>query len=87
MPERKYKEITAKIIGASMKVDFLVENKISVKPKAILNLEPVHLAQAGNYPEAYNVEVGLRINFGFISPQFKRLQNPKFVAPPFPLNQ
>lgn len=71
MPERKYKEITAKTIGASMKVDFLVANKISVKPKAILNLEPVHFAQAKNYPEAYSLEVRLRINFGFISPQLK----------------
>lgn len=69
------------------RVDFLVEEKISVELKAIINLEPVHFAQARNYLEAYNLEIGLLINFGSISLQFKRLQNPKFVAYPFPLNQ
>ena len=69
------------------RVDFLVEGKISVELKAIINLEPVHFAQARNYLEAYNLGIGLLINFGSISLQFKRLQNPKFVAYPFPLNQ
>jgi GxxExxY protein len=46
------------------RVDFLVENKVSVELKALVNLEPVHLAQAINYLEAYNLEVGLLINFG-----------------------
>ena len=68
------------------RVDFLVETKISVELKAIINLEPVHFAQARNYLEAYNLEVGLLINFGSASLQFKRLQNPKFVNK-FPLNQ
>ncbi len=126
MPDLKYKEITEKIIGASMKVhaalgngfqeviyqraleielqesglefarefnmpvfykermigerrvDFLVEGVISVELKAILQLEPVHFAQARNYLEAYNLEIGLLINFGSTSLEFKRLQNPKF---------
>lgn len=130
MPDLKYKEITEKIIGASMKVhaalgngfqeviyqraleielqesglefarefnmpvfykermigerrvDFLVEGVISVELKAILQLEPVHFAQARNYLEAYNLEVGLLINFGSISLEFKRLQNPKFKPVP-----
>ena len=69
------------------RVDFLVERKISVELKAIINLEPVHFAQARNYLEAYNLEIGLLINFGSISLQFKRLQNSKFVTYPFPLNQ
>jgi len=130
MSELKYKDITEKIIGASMRVhatlgngfqeviyqralemelqesgllfarefnmpifykgkmigerrvDFLVEEKISVELKAILQLEPVHFAQARNYLEAYNLEVGLLINFGSISLEFKRLQNPKFKSDP-----
>lgn len=61
------------------RVDFLVDGKISVELKALLQLEPVHLAQARNYLEAYNLEVGLLINFGGISLQFKRLHNPKFA--------
>ncbi len=57
------------------RVDFFVEDKIMVELKAIINLENVHLAQAINYLEAYNMEVGLLINFGSKSLQFKRVQN------------
>jgi hypothetical protein len=60
------------------RVDFLVENIISVEIKAVIQLEDVHLAQAINYLEAYNLEVGLLINFGARSLQFKRLTNSKF---------
>jgi GxxExxY protein len=123
----KYKEITEKIIGSSMKVHstlgngfpeviyqraleiemldaglhfsrefnmpiyykgrqigerrvgFFVEEKIMVELKAIIELENVHLAQAKNYLEAYNMQVGLLLNFGSISLQVKRLENPKFI--------
>lgn len=126
MAELKYKEITEKIIGASMKVhtalgnglqeviyqralalqmeadglgfirecnmqifylekyigdrrvDFFVADKICVELKALIKLEPVHFAQARNYLEAFNVEIGLLINFGGISLEFKRLENPKY---------
>ncbi|MCP4220918.1 MAG: GxxExxY protein [bacterium] len=60
------------------RVDFFVENKIMVELKAVTILEDVHKAQAINYLEAYNVEVGLLINFGQTSLQFKRLHNKKF---------
>ncbi len=60
------------------RVDFLVEEVISVELKAIIQLEDVHLAQAINYLEAYNLEVGLLINFGSKSLEFKRLINSKF---------
>jgi GxxExxY protein len=127
MVDYKYKDITEKIIGSSMKVhsvlgngfqeviyqraleiemkeaglhfsremsmpifykehhigerrvDFFVEEKIMVELKAIILLEKVHLAQAKNYLEAYNVQVGLLINFGSISLEFKRLENNKYV--------
>ena len=46
------------------RVDFLVENKISVELKAIIQLEDVHFAQAINYLEACNLKIGLLINFG-----------------------
>jgi GxxExxY protein len=55
-----------------------VENNISVELKALIKLEPVHLAQAINYLEAYNLEVGLLINFGNTKLEFHRLQNKKF---------
>jgi GxxExxY protein len=57
------------------RVDFFVEGKIMVEIKAITVLEDVHLAQALNYLEAYNLEVGLLINFGAKSLQFKRVHN------------
>ena len=60
------------------RVDFLVEEKISVEIKAITKLEDVHLAQAINYLEAYSLEIGLLINFGAKSLEFKRLINAKF---------
>lgn len=61
----------------SRRVDFLVEGVISVELKALINLEDVHLAQAINYLEAYNLEVGLLINFGARSLQHKRVTNKK----------
>jgi GxxExxY protein len=57
------------------RVDFFVEEKIMVEIKAIINLEDVHLAQAMNYVEAYNLEIGLLINFGSKSLQHKRVHN------------
>lgn len=60
------------------RVDFLVEGVVSVELKAIIKLEDVHLAQAINYLEAYDLEVGLLINFGAKSLQFKRLSNKSF---------
>ncbi|MGF1638220.1 MAG: GxxExxY protein [Cyclobacteriaceae bacterium] len=60
------------------RVDFLVEEKISVEIKALTQLEPVHLAQAINYLEAYNLEIGLLINFGDTKLRFYRLENKKF---------
>jgi GxxExxY protein len=59
------------------RVDFFVENVIMVELKAIINLEDVHLAQAMNYVEAYDLEIGLLINFGSKSLQFKRVHNNK----------
>ena len=55
------------------RADFVVENKILVELKAIIQLENVHLAQALNYLKVYKLEVGLLINFGSKSLTFKRL--------------
>lgn len=60
------------------RVDFLVNETISVEIKALTQLEPVHLAQAINYLEAYNLEIGLLINFGETKLKFHRLENKKF---------
>ena len=57
------------------RVDFFVEEQIMVELKALINLEDVHLAQAMNYCQAYNLPIGLLINFGSKSLQFKRVYN------------
>jgi len=57
----------------SRRVDFFVEETIMVELKALTHLEDVHLAQAFNYLEAYKMEVGLLINFGGKSLEFKRV--------------
>jgi GxxExxY protein len=59
------------------RVDFFVEEKIMVEIKAVKELEDVHLAQAINYLEAYGLDIGLLINFGNTSLQFKRVMKPK----------
>jgi GxxExxY protein len=60
------------------RVDFFVDNSIMLELKALIKLEDVHLAQAINYLEAYNIEIGLLINFGSKSLEFKRLYNKKY---------
>ena len=54
--------------------DFFVEEKIMVEIKAKSNLDDVNLNQAMNYLEAYNMEIGLLINFGA-----QKLQIRKYV--------
>jgi GxxExxY protein len=68
------------------RVDFLVNEIISVELKAVIRLEDAHLSQAINYLEAYNLEIGLLINFGSKSLDIKRLINSKYrtVPPPSP---
>jgi len=60
------------------RVDFLIEEVVSLEMKATTNLEDAHLNQGINYLEAYELEVGLLINFGAKSLQYKRLVNRKF---------
>ncbi len=55
------------------RMDFFVENQVMVELKAVICLEDVHLAQALNYLEAYNKDIGLLINFGSRSLEFKRI--------------
>jgi GxxExxY protein len=65
------------LIG-TRRVDFLVDNKISVELKAVIKLEDVHIAQAMNYLEAYNLEIGLLLNFGSKRMEFHRFTNKKY---------
>ena len=66
-----YKDLPEPI--GTRRADFVLEGKVLVELKAIIQLEDVHLAQALNYLKAYKLEVGLLINFGSKSLTFKRL--------------
>ena len=61
------------------RADFIVEDSVVVELKALINLEDVHLAQAKNYVVAYDKPIGLLINFGSNSLQFKKVFNPKYT--------
>ncbi|MFB0498269.1 GxxExxY protein [Mucilaginibacter sp. NFR10] len=66
-------------IGVGIRrADFVVEGKLSVELKAIINLDDVHLAQAKNYTVTYDFPIGLLINFGSQSLQYKLIFNPKY---------
>ena len=67
---------------ATRRVDFLAAGFISVELKAISHLEDLHFTQAINYLEAYNLEIGLLLNFGEPSLNVKRLTNKKFKKSP-----
>ena len=60
------------------RVDFLVENKVIIEIKAVSELTDAHLAQALNYLEVLNLEIGLLINFGSKSLEVKRIINNKY---------
>jgi len=60
------------------RADFLVEYKVIVETKAVIQLDEVDIAQALNYLEAFDLPTGLLINFGATSLQFKRLLNKKY---------
>lgn len=57
----------------------LTEKKIVVEIKAVSVLTDAHLTQALNHLEVLNLEIGLLINFGAKSLEFKRLINNKLL--------
>ena len=63
----------------SRRADLLIKKKVIVELKAVSDLNDTHLAQAINYLEAFNLEVGLLINFGSKSLQYKRVIHPKLL--------
>ena len=66
-----YKDLPEPI--GTRRADFVVEGKVLVELKAVIQLEDVHWAQVLNYLKAYRLEVGLLLNFGSKSMTFKRL--------------
>ncbi|SHF51255.1 GxxExxY protein [Chryseobacterium sp. OV279] len=56
----KYKEVT---IENAYKIDLIVENKVIIEVKAVLELNPVFNAQVLTYLKLTNMKLGLLINF------------------------
>src|SRR5690554_3134635 len=69
------------LVMGSRRVDFLIDDTIAVEIKAQKELTEVHLAQSLNYLEAYHLEIGLLLNFGAKSLEYKRIHNNKLFEP------
>jgi GxxExxY protein len=61
-----------KVVG-SFRVDVIIENKLLVELKALNSIDTTCESQLLNYLKASNIDVGLLINFGSASLQFKRM--------------
>lgn len=78
-PLKVYYERT--VVG-DFTADLLVEHSIIVELKAVQTLNSAHEVQTANYLTATNLEVGLLINFGTSSLQFKRKHRLRQAQPP-----
>jgi len=73
------------IVG-EFSADMLVEKSIIIELKALQNLVPAHEVQTVNHLAATTLEVGLLINFGAPSLQFKRLLRQRILNPANPVD-
>lgn len=60
------------------RADFVVENQLIIELKAVIKLDDANLAQAKNYVKMYDFPLGLLINFGGVSLEYKLIFNPKY---------
>ena len=60
------------MIPKKYKFDLIIENKILVELKAKVCLDGIDEAQLINYLKATNLKVGLLLNFGSRSLEYKR---------------
>ncbi len=61
------------ILDKKYKADFLCHNEIILELKAVKYLDDNHMAQLMNYMKATNKKVGLLVNFGAKSLEYKRI--------------
>lgn len=57
------------------RLDLIVEDKVLLELKAVAELDSRTYNQITNYLNVFNIEVGLLLNFGMKSLQFKRFAN------------
>jgi GxxExxY protein len=65
-----------RLIG-KRRLDLIVEEVVLVEIKAVSELDKAAVNQVLNYLNVFNIEVGLLLNFGCESLQYKRLANTK----------
>ena len=66
-----YKDLIMPI--GTRRADFVVEGKVLIELKATSTIDDVHLAQSLNYLKVFILEIGLLINFGAKSLEYRRL--------------
>ena len=59
----------------SRRLDLIVNNTVIVELKAVTEVEPLFYNQIINYLKIFKIEIGLLINFGNISLQYRRFAN------------
>jgi GxxExxY protein len=60
--------------------DFIIEEKVIVEIKALFGLDPSHIAQVIGYMAVSGLSLGLLINFGRRSLQYKRILPPTNIT-------
>lgn len=79
IPFEKEKELIisykGQVLNKKYYADFLCYNKIIVELKAVTELNDVHFAQTLNYLKITNLRLGLLVNFGEESLEYKRIIN------------
>ena len=63
------------IIIGKRNVDFIVDGEVLIELKATSELDDSHFVQILNYLQMHQIEIGLLINFGGKSLEFKRVYN------------
>lgn len=62
------------------RADFIVDEKVVVELKAVIEILPAHIVQVKNYLTAYHKPIGLLINFGAPSLQFHKIYPNNFKS-------
>ena len=70
--EKKIKVFYDDVIVGDFCADMLVQDIIMIENKAVQKLSPAHEAQLVNYLTATRTEIGLLLNFGSASLEFRR---------------
>lgn len=75
IPFRRQADLTVAykgLVAGEFRADFVVDDAVIVELKAVSQLGPIHEAQLINYLKATPYRVGLLLNFGASSLQYKR---------------